>query len=45
VSEVPLYPCTALGVVALFLALSPAFYPTSLSLLGYLAHTKKKLSS
>ena len=39
-SEVPPYPCTALGVAALSLALSPAFSPASLSLLGYLAPTK-----
>ena len=38
-SEVSLYPCAALGVAALYLALSPAFSPTSLSVLGYLAHT------
>jgi len=31
-SEVPPYPCTALGVAALSLALSPAFSPASLSL-------------
>jgi hypothetical protein len=38
-SEVPLYPCAALGVAAPSLALSPAFSPTSLSVLGYLAYT------
>ena len=40
-SEAPLYPCAAFGVAALSFALCPAFSPACLSLLGYLAPTKK----